>query len=45
MVSLCIVLCSSYTLPIHSAIIDLLGQLLLVAAYEIAAALGTQVKS
>ena len=43
--SVCFVSCSSYTLPIHSALIDLLGQSLLVAAYEIASALGTQVKS
>ncbi|KAG8765871.1 hypothetical protein FRC12_007233 [Ceratobasidium sp. 428] len=34
----------AYCLPVHSAVIDLVGQLLLVACYEMASALGSDVK-
>ncbi|KAL7410682.1 hypothetical protein BDY24DRAFT_398981 [Mrakia frigida] len=34
----------SYTLPIHSSLIDLIGQVLLVVAFEIAAAMGGNVR-
>ncbi|KAH9972906.1 hypothetical protein BJV74DRAFT_968188 [Russula compacta] len=34
-----------YSLPIHSAIVDLLGQLLLVSCFELASALGLRVRS
>lgn len=34
-----------YALPIHSAILDLVGQLLLVSTFELASALGLHVRS
>lgn len=34
----------AYCLPVHSALVDLIGQLLLVACYEMASALGNDVK-
>lgn len=34
-----------YALPIHSAILDLVGQLLLVSSFEVASALGLNVRS
>ncbi|KAG8704411.1 hypothetical protein FRC08_002247 [Ceratobasidium sp. 394] len=34
----------AYCLPVHSALVDLVGQLLLVACYEIASAFGSDVK-
>jgi solute carrier family 41 len=34
-----------YALPIHSAILDLVGQLLLVSSFELASALGLHVRS
>ena len=34
-----------YAMPIHSAIMDLMGQLLLVSSFELASALGLHVRS
>jgi solute carrier family 41 len=34
-----------YALPIHSAIMDLVGQFMLVASFELASALGLHVRS
>lgn len=34
---------SSYTLPVHSSLIDLLGQIFLVIAFEVAARMGADV--
>lgn len=34
-----------YALPIHSAILDLVGQLLLVSSFELASAIGLHVRS
>lgn len=35
----------AYCLPVHSALVDLLGQLLLVVCYELASAFGSDVKT
>ena len=34
-----------YALPIHSSLMDLLGELLLVACFELASAIGLHVRS